>query len=215
MVSDPEGEEAVRWARRAVVSAVGPERTTRETTSAPGPMGPEFGELRGAFVTLKRYPSGDLRGCIGFPLPVLPLGEAIAQAAVAAALDDPRFRPVGADELGRLTVEVSILGFPQPIPPGRPDEIVAAIRVGRDGLIVDGRGRSGLLLPQVAPEQGWNEEELLNGTCEKAGLPADAWQGPGVRVRRFVAEVFAEVAPGGTVVREPTEVRDRPARPSR
>ncbi len=156
-------------------------------------------------MTLKRYPSGDLRGCIGFPLPVLPLGQAIAEAAVSAAVDDPRFPPVTAHELGRLTVEVSILGLPTPIPAGPPAATVAAVQVGRDGLIVDGRGTSGLLLPQVAPEQGWTAEELLSGTCEKAGLPPDAWRGPGVRIRRFEAEVFGEIAPRGGIVREPTE----------
>ncbi|MGA8664134.1 MAG: TIGR00296 family protein [Thermoplasmata archaeon] len=214
-MSDPEGEEAVRWARSALASALGAERATVRATPPSGRLSPAFHERRGAFVTLKRHPSGDLRGCIGFPLPVLPLGEAVAQAAVAAGVDDPRFPPVTAPELGRLTVEVSVLGLPQPIPVGNPAETVAAVRVGRDGLIVDGQGRSGLLLPQVAPEQGWNEEELLAGTCEKAGLPPDAWRAPGVRIRRFEAEVFVEVAPGGRVEREPTEITDAPERPSR
>jgi len=207
MVSDPNGQQAVHWARAALESALRPGSKQGEGPAGPSPPPEEFGERRGAFVTLRRYPSGDLRGCIGFPLPVLPLGEAIAQAAVAAALDDPRFRPVVAAELDRLTVEVSVLGVPQPVPVGRPPETVAAIRVGRDGLIVEGPGTSGLLLPQVAPEQGWNEEQLLAGTCEKAGLPSDAWQAPGVRIRRFEAEVFCEVTPGGAVVRTPREVR--------
>jgi uncharacterized protein len=215
MVSDPEGLEAVRWARASLERALGPVPDPGAPAPGSAPTSPEFAARRGVFVTLKRYPSGDLRGCIGFPLPVLPLGKAIAEAAVAAAQDDPRFRPVVRAELGVLTVEVSILTVPTPVPSGRPDDTVAAVRVGRDGLIVEGRGASGLLLPQVAPEQGWSAEELLAGTCEKAGLPPTAWRSADVRIRRFEAEVFAEVAPGAAVVREPTEATSPTGQSSR
>ena len=214
MVSDTTGEQAVRWARASIEAALGGGGPAPRSPS-PEARPPEFDERRGAFVTLKQSPSGELRGCIGFPLPVLPLGSALAQAAVAAAEDDPRFHPVRAPELGRLTIEVSILGLPRPVPVGTPAETVAAIEVGRDGLIVDGWGASGLLLPQVAPEQGWNAEELLAGTCEKAGLPPDAWRKTGVRIRRFEAEVFGEVTPRGAVVRERPEVRATTGRSSR
>ena len=166
-----------------------------------GELPPIFSEPRGAFVTLRRHPGGELRGCIGYPLPVLPLGEAVRSAAVSAATEDPRFPRVRAAELPSLTVEVSVLTLPVPLRASRPDEVVREVTVGRDGLIVDGYGTSGLLLPQVAPEQGWSSEELLEGTCEKAGLPARAWRDPKVRVRRFEAEVFYERAPGGPVVR--------------
>jgi len=136
---------------------------------------------------------------------VIPLRRGIPEAAIAAAREDPRFPPVGADELGALTVEVSILTPPEPLPAGEPAARRAAVRVGRDGLIVEGYGRSGLLLPQVAPEQGWTAEELLNGTCEKAGLAPDAWRDPTVRVLRFRAEVFAESTPRGAIAPVPTE----------
>jgi uncharacterized protein len=75
------------------------------------------------------------------------------------------------------------------------------VKVGRDGLIVDRPGASGLLLPQVAAEYGWNALEFLAETCEKAGLPRDAWNRDGTTVRRFEAEVFGEEAPGGAVRR--------------
>ena len=94
-----------------------------------------------------------------------------------------------------------MLTVPVPLRFTAPEEAIHAVIVGRDGLIVEGLGSSGLLLPQVAPEQGWSAEELLEGTCEKAGLPAHAWRDPRVKVRRFEAEIFREVAPGGDVVR--------------
>ena len=173
-----------------------------------------FHEPRGVFVTLKRYPDDALRGCIGYPLPVLPLQTALARAAVSAAVDDYRFRPVRGVDLPRITLEVSVLTVPVPLRFSSPEEALRSLVVGRDGLIVEGLGSSGLLLPQVAPEQGWNAEELLEGTCEKAGLPPHAWRDPRVTVRRFEAEVFREVTPGGDVVREELRAPTVAERPS-
>jgi uncharacterized protein len=199
MLSSEDGARAVRLARDALVAALGAPADRRPVDGAELP--PIFAEPRGVFVTLRRYPGGDLRGCIGFPLPLYPLGRAVRDAAVAAATEDPRFPRVRAVELPSHTVEVSVLTVPVPISASRTEEIVPQVRVGRDGLIVDGYGTSGLLLPQVAPEQGWNAEELLEGACEKAGLPPRAWRDPRVKLRRFEAEVFAERRPGGEVVR--------------
>ncbi len=201
MVADEDGVAAVRWARRSVAAALGGRSTSSDRSLPSPPEGALFVEPRGVFVTLKHHPSGELRGCIGYPLPHFPLGRAIAQAALAAATEDPRFPRVRSPELSQLTFEVSILSVPVPVPGRTPAEIVAGITVGRDGLIVEGYGTSGLLLPQVAPEQGWSAEQFLDGTCEKAGLPADAWRSPGVRIRRFGAEVFAERSPHGPVER--------------
>lgn len=201
MLSLDDGRTAVRWARAALAAQLHPPRPgTRGSLPAP-PDAPVFLEPRGVFVTLKRHPSGDLRGCIGYPLPHLPLADAIARSALAAATEDPRFVPVSGGELDRLTVEVSVLTVPVPLVATSPAAMIAEVRIGRDGLIVEGRGTSGLLLPQVGPEQGWSSEDLLDGTCEKAGLPSGAWRDPKVRVRRFEADVFAETAPGGPVVR--------------
>jgi len=194
--TDPDGIAAVRLARRSIAAAVG-----RALPDAPGSVPTDFDEPRGVFVTIRRHPSGALRGCIGFPLPRYPLATAIDRAARSAALDDPRFPPLGPDELDAVTVEVSVLTVPAPIAARSPEETIRSVVVGRDGLIVEGRGASGLLLPQVAPEQGWNAEELLDGTCEKAGLPRGAWRSPTVRVYRFEAEVFAETSPSGPVER--------------
>jgi uncharacterized protein len=201
VLSLSERREAIDRARRSIGEAVrAPSRIGLEVPEGPRGI---FAEPRGVFVTLRRYPGDHLRGCIGYPLPYYPLATAIERAAAAAAVEDPRFRPVRPEELDHLTVEISVLSVPVPLRANDPTELIAQVKVGRDGLIVEGFGTSGLLLPQVAPEQGWNAEEFLSGTCEKAGLPPSAWRRPGIRVRRFEAEVFREPTPGGSPVDEP------------
>lgn len=189
-----DGELAVRLAREAVARALG---ATAEALP-PTPVPPLFLERRGVFVSWYEHPAHRLRGCIGFPEAVLPLGRAVREAAVSAALDDPRFPPVTARELPSLVGEVSVL---TPLTPVEPGDRPAAVEVGRDGLVVESGRARGLLLPQVATEQGWDREEFLDGTCEKAGLPPGVWRSPQVRVYRFGAEVFRELAPGGSVER--------------
>lgn len=148
------------------------------------PNSPDLLENRGAFVTL--HLANDLRGCIGYTLPRLPLWETIREVAVLAATDDPRFEPVTAEELPRVRIEVSVLS---------PMERVtdpARIEIGVHGLYLKLGRRSGLLLPQVAPEYGWNREEFLHHTCKKAGLKGDAWKDPAAELSWFTAEVFGE-----------------------
>lgn len=197
VLADEEGGVAVRMARQAVLAVVA-SRTAPGGGDGAGRLAPVFQERRGVFVTWKVHPGGLLRGCIGYPLPVLPLADAIRRAAVSAAVEDPRFPPVTAPELAGLSAEVSVLGFPSPL---SPTDRARWVVPGRDGVIVETNRTSGLLLPQVAVELGWTAEELLDGTCEKAGLPPGAWRRPEVQVRTFQAEVFGEDAPGGTVHR--------------
>ena len=144
---------------------------------------PRFGEARGVFVTLHRQ--GELRGCIGYPLPHKPLAEAVRDNAIAAACEDPRFPPVESEELAKIDIEISILTVPQPIDDPR------QVEVGRDGILVSKGFHRGLLLPQVPVEQGWNREQFLDYGCRKAGLPADEWR-RGVKIETFQAEVFGE-----------------------
>jgi uncharacterized protein len=138
-----------------------------------------------AFVTLRRRRDGELRGCVGYVRPRHSLAETVARAAAAAAFDDSRFEPVAAGELSALEVEISVLGPPRP---AQPDEV----EVGRHGLIIDCDGQSGLLLPQVAPEHGWDRLALLEQICRKAGLPAGSWRAPGCQLQVFEALVFGE-----------------------
>ena len=195
-VPDEIGESAVRRARAAIERALGPRFGENPPSDQPAWTRPS-----GAFVTLRTYPEGALRGCIGFPLPIHPLSRAIDLAAVAAATEDPRFRPVTHGELDAVTVEVSLLTRPEPVPGASAAERERAIVIGRDGLIVSGYGTSGLLLPQVAVEEGFDAPTFLAAACEKAGLVPNAWKRSATRVERFSASVFAEAAPRGAVVR--------------
>lgn len=137
----------------------------------------------GAFVTLKK--GGELRGCIGSLQAAEPLADTVIEMAGAAALRDPRFEPVQPEELPAIEIEVSVLS------PLRRISEVSEIEVGRHGLyLVQGLNR-GVLLPQVATEQGWDREQFLRHTCLKAGLPPDAWQ-KGAQIFVFTAQVFGE-----------------------
>jgi len=139
----------------------------------------------GAFVSLRTL-AGDLRGCIGSIRAMEPLYKAVATSAVSAALRDPRFYPVRAEEMPKLELEISVMG---PIEPVRnADEI----EVGRNGLIISLGRYAGLLLPQVATEYGWDRQTFLDQTCAKAGLPPGSWRLPDTRIERFAAEVFSE-----------------------
>jgi len=143
----------------------------------------KFRTPRGAFVTLTK--DGDLRGCIGFIEPVMPLGQTVIRCAVYAATEDPRFPPVAASELGRLRVEISVLT------PVREIADPGLVKVGVHGIIVERDGRKGLLLPQVPVENGWDRETFLAQASLKAGLPADAWK-HGAKLSVFEAIVFHE-----------------------
>jgi AmmeMemoRadiSam system protein A len=149
------------------------------------PVEPEgvLGLRAGAFVSFHRH--GELRGCIGHPDGDQPLAAVVARCAVAAATGDPRFPPVTPDELEDCAIEVSVLG------PIEPVQDAADIIVGRHGLIVEQGRHRGLLLPQVAREQGWNRDTFLAQTCAKAGLPGDAWK-RGAKILKFEAEVFGD-----------------------
>ncbi len=148
---------------------------------------PVFSEKRGVFVTLHSH--GGLRGCIGYPLPIEPLGKAVAEMARAAAFEDPRFPPLRGSEGSEIDIEISVLTVPHKV--ASPGEV----EVGRDGIIVSKGMNRGLLLPQVPVEQNWNREEFLSHGCLKAGLPFDEWR-RGVEIETFQAEVFGEGGEG-------------------
>ncbi len=167
----------------------------------PHNAGPHLMALRGVFVTLDDSSSGgQLRGCIGNPFPERPLLQQVSLLAVEAATSDPRFPPVKPDELkSNITVEVSVLTIPEAVRVDKPIQYRDEILVGRDGLIVEGLGQRGLLLPQVAVEEGFDTEELLTQCCLKAGLLPDAWLSGGIRVLKFQGQVFSEEKPRGRV----------------
>jgi len=153
-----------------------------ENCNLPDTLPAELELPRGVFVTLKR--NGRLRGCIGSIRPVGSLAETVMSMARSAALEDPRFIPVTEVELLELEYEISVL-TPLQILDDWHDVVV-----GTDGLIIVGSdGRSGVLLPQVPIEQGWNREQYLEGICQKAGMNRNAYLGD-VTLYRFQAQVF-------------------------
>ncbi len=160
----------------------------------------DFSFKSGVFVTLNN-PQG-LRGCIGYPLPDKKLFNALEDAAIAAATEDPRFPPVKFEELDSITFEVTVLTPPTKIEVSDSQEYLSKIKVGQDGLIVKYGYNSGLLLPQVPIEYGWNEREFLEHACEKAGLPKDCWKNAEIEIQKFEGIVFKEKDPNGEIIQE-------------
>jgi AmmeMemoRadiSam system protein A len=149
-----------------------------------GAPSPALAEPAAAFVTLRER--GELRGCIGLMRFDVPLWINVRDAAVAAALDDPRFLPVAESELEAIEVEVSVLEPPVELP----DPV--AFEAGRHGIVVERGLRRALLLPQVATEMGWGAEQMLDAVCRKAGLSGSAWRDKETRLFVFESVCFGE-----------------------
>lgn len=190
----PRSEDQMKEFHKEALAAV---RTTLEAVLSGGKRpaltfkDPRFAEKCGVFVTLKI--DGDLRGCIGLIEGRAPLSQGIQDMAIAAATEDPRFPAVQADELAKIDIEISVLSPLMPV--SRLDEI----EVGRDGLLLRKYPGSGLLLPQVPTEYGWDRDTFLNHLCLKAGLPPGSHLAPDgkslaadAKLWRFSAEVFGE-----------------------
>lgn len=190
-LSQAEKRQLLGIAKRSVEAAV----KDRKNYELPPDLPASLRQDRGAFVTLKL--NGELRGCIGYTVAMHPLAETVRDVAAFAALRDPRFRPVTTSELEHLSYEVSVLS------PLRRVADLNQIRIGEHGLVIVEGGRRGLLLPQVATEQGWDRNTLLDQTAIKAGLPAKAWRDKDADVFTFTALVFGEselsreITPGG------------------
>jgi AmmeMemoRadiSam system protein A len=180
-LTDEERKALLQIARKSIESVL-LHRPTKDLSGLQG----ELRELRGVFVTLKRH--GELRGCIGYVEPRLPLAEAVQEVAQKAAFEDPRFLPLTMEEWPDVDIEISILS-----PLERVTD-VQEIEVGKHGLVIDAGFTRGLLLPQVATEYHWDREQFLRHTAIKAGLPPDAWQKSGVRLYTFTTETFGETS---------------------
>jgi MEMO1 family protein len=181
VLAESDAEALLDIAHASVLSAV-----TGNAFELPDDLPDDLYLPRGAFVTLKR--NGQLRGCIGSLSAWEPLAETVADMARSAALEDPRFIPVSEAELDELEYEISVLTTLQIM------EDPYSVRVGTDGLLIIGPGgRSGVLLPQVPVEQGWTEEDFLEGVCMKAGLPPQAYMDD-VVLYRFQAQIIGEEA---------------------
>jgi len=157
-----------------------------ETCDLPGNIGTSSAlkEKRGVFVTLKKR--GQLRGCIGYIQAFMPLEQAVKEMALDAAFDDPRFPPLSRSEWKEISVEISVLSQLKRI--NKLDEM----EVGKHGLYIVSGCNSGLLLPQVATEYGWDCLTFLEQTCYKAGLSRDAWNEENSAVFIFSADIIEE-----------------------
>lgn len=187
MLSEEEKKTSLRVARYVLESWV---RNKKKPTDIETkfPITDKLKEKRGVFVTLevgRQCKKKKLRGCIGYITGVKPVYKTIADNAVNASTKDSRFSPVTPKELGNISIEISVM---TPLEVCRPEDIV----VGRDGIIIEKGFYSGLLLPQVATEYGWDRTEFLEHTCWKAGLYENAWKDPDTVIKKFSAQVFNE-----------------------
>jgi len=194
-LSDNDGEILVKTARFAVTEYL----MTGKRIALQEDFKSRFSYNSGVFVTLNK--ANDLRGCIGFTTPEKKLYQSLVDASIASATEDPRFPHVKYEELNDISFEVTVLTPPIEVKVENTLDYPSKIKVGRDGLIVKWEFGSGLLLPQVPIECGWNEEEFLNHTCEKAGAPQDCWKRKEAKILRFEGIIFKETNPNGNVVR--------------
>lgn len=181
-ISEADRRTLLRLARRSLVASVSglhpPALTDELRISA------RLKRRQGAFVTLKK--DGQLRGCIGTILPLMPLFEAVINNARNAALHDSRFRPVVLSELDRIQVEISALSVPAPV--AGPADVV----VGKHGIILTQGHLSATFLPHVPTEQGWDRDTTLTHLSRKARLGPTAWKDPQTRLEVYTAEVWHE-----------------------
>jgi uncharacterized protein len=185
MISQEDGQNLIKLARQSIEFGF----LNKEVIPSK-PLQTKFSKQQGVFVTLTE--NGVLRGCIGFPEPVLPLIDAVIKAGSAAAFEDPRFPPLGKSELDKVHIEMSVLTVPELIKVNSPEEYLNKIKIGEDGLIIRGHRGSGLLLPQVFTEYSCTVEQALEMTCQKAGLGKSAWKDTSNRIYKFQAQIFEE-----------------------
>lgn len=179
MLSDSSKRELLRIARESIDRAL-----HDKPVGLPEPHDESLLQPGGAFVTIRL--DSALRGCIGYIESEEPLAQVVAEVAVKAAFEDPRFPPLTSREFSRSTLEISVLS---------PLEVVSdisEIRIGVHGLLLELGPRRGLLLPQVATEYQWDVPTFLNATARKAGLPENSWRSPGARLYKFSALIIEE-----------------------
>jgi len=179
-LTEAERKDLLRIARTTIEKKLKGEALPKWT-----PLTPLLGEKRGAFVTLREH--GELRGCIGYIEALKPLYLAVSDMAQAAAFNDPRFTPLTKAEWPKVDIEISVLSPLRKV--ASYEEVVA----GKHGVVIEMTGRSGVFLPQVATEEGWDRDTFLEYLClHKAGLPRDAYKSKQASLSVFTADVFSE-----------------------
>jgi hypothetical protein len=199
-LSFEEGAFLIKLAKRAVEEHL----KSGEILKMPESVSKRLMEPTGVFVTLNFVRTGEkeLRGCIGFPYPTLPLGQAVIESSINSATKDPRFSPVHRNELDQIVFEVSVLTPPRLVEVKKPAEYPSRIIIGKHGLIIEREYFKGLLLPQVPVERNWDEEDFLCNCCLKANLSPDCWLLKGTKVYTFSCVIAKELSPNGEIVIE-------------
>lgn len=177
-LSSDERRELLAIARKSIEEAV-----ARRAEWKPSQTSSALRSPAGAFVTLKLR--GRLRGCVGNPFALDSLAETVARCAALAATSDERFSQIALAEVPDLEIEISVLS---PLSRISPEQV----EIGKHGLLIEHKRHHGLLLPQVASEHHLSRERFLEETCEKAGLPRDAWKSSDTNISAFTAEIFHE-----------------------
>ena len=189
-----EGEYLVRLARNSIAHYL----ESLLPMTPPKPDFPELLEKRGVFCTLLKYPSGDLRGCIGLIESDKSLINGVIETSCSAT-QDPRFMPLTSEELDKIIIEITVLSDMQKILVYQPRDYLNEIEIGKDGLFIKYKYSSGIFLPQVPVEQKWDLKTYLCELCLKAGLDEDAWITKPVDLYKFQAQIFSETEPRGNV----------------
>lgn len=192
MLNFSQGEFLVKLARKIVDA-----QTKKEKIERPK-LEEWMLEKRGVFTTIETYPEHELRGCIGIPYPIHSLIDAIFITA-REACSDPRFEPLGKDELEKIVIEVSVLSDPKEIKAKRSEEYLEKIERYKDGIIIKYGLASALFLPQVW-EKISNKEEFLANLCLKAGLSPNCWKHPNAKLFKFSVQIFKEEKPYGNII---------------
>lgn len=188
-LTEEQGKALLWLARETIGRQLGKEAREPDPDIAACLRSHALQERRGTFVTLKEH--GELRGCIGTLAGIDPIVEGVKRNALHAAFDDSRFSPLAEAELAAIEVEVSILTEPAPLIYATPEELLARLRVGIDGVIIRKGAQGATFLPQVW-EQLPAPEEFLGHLCRKAGLPGEAWRSGTLEVLTYRVQYFEE-----------------------
>ena len=180
MHTEEQGKKLLRLARKSIEEEFNRNKIEKIELD-------EFKEKSGIFVTINKIKNKkkELRGCVGFPYAIFSLGEAVIKAAKSAAFSDPRFLPLKEEELKEIKIEISVLTHPEICEKND-------VKIGKDGLICDYLGHSGLLLPQVAVERKMTRDEFIKSLCQKAGLDKDSYKKQGFKLFKFQCQIFSE-----------------------
>ncbi len=193
-----EGKFLVKLARKSVEYFL----NTNKYPQLPQKYPENLNKSMGIFVTITTFPGGSLRGCIGYPYPFSSLIELCISSSIKAACEDPRFECLKKEELEEVVFEVTILSPMIALDQSKPYE--EQIEIGRDGLFVvcDAYGKSGLLLPQVATEWGFNKKTFLKEVCRKASLNDNCMHDKNCTFYRFESQIFKELSPNSEIREE-------------